>query len=93
MPNTAQAKKRLRQNGELRLVHQAQKSRIRTEIKKFYVALKENNRNHCEVQLRLATKLLDKAAKSNLIHPNNVARKKSKMARQLYELQHRHDNE
>ena len=93
MPNTAQAAKRLRQDSKRAEQNKAKMSRLRTEMKKFYAAYKENNARKAEGQLKVATSLLDKAGKTNLLHKNNVARKKAKMAKALYELLHRHDGE
>lgn len=91
MPNTAQARKRLRQDAERAALNRSKRSKLRTEMKKFYTAVKEHNVRKAEAHIRVATALLDKAAKVRLYHPNNVARKKSKMARALHELQHRND--
>ena len=91
MPNTAQAAKCLRQDSKRAELNKAKMSRLRTEMKKFYAAFKEHNARKAEAQLKVATSLLDKAGKTNLLHKNNVARKKAKMAKALYELLHRHD--
>ncbi len=93
MPNTRSAKKRLRQNHERCLLNKSKMSRIRTEMKKFFDAIKEHSVPRAQAQMRIATKLLDKAAKTNLIHTNNVARKKSKMGKLMHELEHRHDQQ
>ncbi len=90
MPTSSSANKRVRQDAKKALLNKAKKSRIRTEMKKFQDALKDHSVPRAQVQLQLTTKLLDKAVKTNLLHKNNVARKKSKMARALHELQHRH---
>jgi small subunit ribosomal protein S20 len=91
MPNTAQAAKRLRQSVARAEHNKSRRSRLRTEIKKFTGAIHEHNARRAEAQLRVVMSLLDKAAKTRLIHHNEADRRKSRLSRQLYTLQHRHD--
>ena len=73
MPNTASAKKRLRQNEKKRLRNMAAKSRIRTETKK---ALGGGD-------VSTAFSAIDRAAAKGIIHKNAAARRKSRLAKRL----------
>lgn len=86
MPNTAQAKKRLRQDAKRALQNRARRSRYRTEMKKFYAFVAAGEKEQAQRQISVATALLDKAAKTNLLHPNNAARQKSKLSKALASL-------
>ncbi len=77
MPNTKSAAKRLRQNLRQRAANKAVRSRLRTAVKKVRAA-QESSR---AVELfREAAKLLDRAASRGIIHQNQAARSKSRLA-------------
>ncbi len=79
MPNTASAKKRLRQNKVRRLRNRAIKSAVRTQIKKVRVAVHDGDVAKAEEEFRLAAKRLDRASTRNVFHPNAAARYKSRL--------------
>ena len=79
MPNTASAKKRLRQNQTLRLRNRSIKSAVRTQIKKVREAVKAGDISKAEQEFRLAAKKLDKAGARRVFHPNTSARYKSRL--------------
>ena len=83
MPNSLSAKKRVRQNEKRRDLNRSKKSRIKTEVKKFFSSVESGDLESAEKNLSLASKLLDKAAKSNLVHANRVAREKSRLQKTL----------
>ena len=75
MPNIASAKKNMRKSRAATVRNRAQRSALRTALKKAKAA-------DATPAVKLeATKLLDRAARKGLIHPNNAARNKSKLAR------------
>ena len=78
MPNTKQAKKRVRQDEERRLHNKTIKSAMRTAMKRV---LKADDPEAAKKALPLAMKRIDKAAKTNIIHDNAAARYKARMAR------------
>lgn len=80
MPNTKSAKKRLRQNEASRARNRATMSSVRTQVRKVRQAIDESNQEACEVEFRLAAKILDKAAAKRIIHPNKAARTKSRLS-------------
>jgi small subunit ribosomal protein S20 len=83
MPNTASAKKRLRQNEARRQRNRAVKSAVRTQIKKVHQALQAGDLPQAEQNYRLAAKQLDQAGAANIIHTNAVARRKSRLQRMI----------
>lgn len=83
MPNSASAKKRLRQNETRRLRHRATKSNLRTRIRKVREAIKAGNVEESQAAFVIATKKLDQAAAKNVIHPNAAARTKSRLSKAI----------
>ena len=86
MPNTASAKKRLRQNNTRRNRNRAVKSNVRTQIRKVRQAIKGGDVEQSEAEFRLATKQLDQAATKNVFHSNKAARLKSRLSKAIKKL-------
>lgn len=81
MPNSISAKKSLRQSLKRRLVNRQQRSRLRTELKKFRELMTQSpSREDADKALSGVTKLLDQSAARNLIHKNVASRTKSRLA-------------
>ena len=75
MPNIASAKKNLRKSQAAAIRNRAQRSELRT-------ALKRAKSGDASAEARqTAVRLLDRAARKGLIHRNTAARHKSKLAR------------
>ena len=75
MPNIASAKKNMRKSRAATVRNRAQRSALRT-------ALKKARAPEATAEAKAtATKLLDRAARKGLIHPNNAARKKSRLSK------------
>ncbi len=75
MPNIQSAKKDLRKSRAAAVRNRAQRSTLRTAVKKAKVAA-------AAADERLsAVSLLDRAARKGLIHRNTAARQKSKIAK------------
>ncbi|MCO8121738.1 30S ribosomal protein S20 [Stieleria sp. TO1_6] len=81
MPNTASAKKRLRQNEKLRQHNRTIRSRMRTQLRKVREAVASGDAEKAQTEFRVAVKRLDQAAAKNLIHKNAAARTKSRLNR------------
>jgi len=79
MPNTASAKKRLRQNIVRRARNRAMKSLVRKEIRTVREAVANGDIATAEAQFRTAARRLDRAGTRNVIHPNAVSRQKSRL--------------
>lgn len=75
MPNIASAKKNLRKSQAAAIRNRAQRSELRTALKKA-----KSTDSSDEVR-EAATRLLDRAARKGLIHRNTAARHKSSIAR------------
>ena len=86
MPNIKSAKKRVLVNEAKAAQNKAQKSALKTKLKKFDAAVEEGNRSEADVAYKVAVKAVDKAAHNGLIHKNNAARKKSAMTIKLNKL-------
>jgi small subunit ribosomal protein S20 len=75
VPNIASAKKNMRKTRTATVRNRAQRSALRTALKKAKAA-------GATAELKLqAVKLLDRAARKGLIHRNNAARHKSRLAK------------
>jgi small subunit ribosomal protein S20 len=83
MPNTSSAKKALRQNKKRRLANRAERSSLRTTVKKCRDAAASGEATVAADAFRDATKQLDQAAAKHLIHKNAAARTKSRLSRLL----------
>jgi len=81
MPNRPSAKKRVRQNEKRRFRNKARKTEAKTFMKRVAEAVAAGDLSRAQTELRLAHSKLDKIAKRNIWHRNNVARKKAKLAR------------
>ncbi|MDQ2890547.1 MAG: 30S ribosomal protein S20 [Gemmatimonadota bacterium] len=75
MPNIASAKKNMRKSRAAQVRNRAQRSTLRTALKK---ARAESSTPEA---MAVAVTLLDRAARKGLVHKNAAARKKSRMAK------------
>jgi small subunit ribosomal protein S20 len=83
MPQHKQAKKRVRQNEKRRRRNRRQ----RTKIKSLYrQVMEEADKEKAGEEFKEAAAYLDKMSLKGRIHPNNAARKKSRMARHVNNL-------
>ena len=80
MANTSSAEKRIRQERKRTIHNRAQRSRLKTAIKK--VSSAENDKE-AQAALTEVSGLLDRLATRRIIHRNKAARKKSQLARML----------
>ena len=78
MPRIKSAKKRMRQTATRTERNRAQRSQLRTVVKK---ARKPGTEAEAAEALRSAESLLDRAGRKRLIHPNTAARQKSRLAK------------
>jgi len=83
MPTSKSAKKNVRQDAVRRMRNRDKKSALRTQIKKFVVAVKKNEFEEAEKHLSLATKKLDKIAAKHITHKKTASRKKSRLTKML----------
>ena len=86
MPNIKSAKKRVLVNAAKAAQNKAQKSALKTDLKKFEAAVAEGNRSEADAAYKVAVKAVDQAAAKGLLHKNNAAHKKSAMTVKLNKL-------
>ncbi len=83
MAHSKQAKKRIRQN-EVRRVHNKDiSSRMRSSVRAVLAAVEQGDLEAAKAGLPIAVRQVDKAAKTNIIHDNCAARKKSMIERAI----------
>ncbi|WP_328305993.1 30S ribosomal protein S20 [Actinomycetospora sp. NBC_00405] len=80
MANIKQQVKRNRKNEEARQKNKAVKSRIKTAIRRYREATEAGDVDLSGERRREAGRLLDKAVSKGVIHKNQAANKKSRMA-------------
>ena len=83
MANTRSAEKRIRQGTKRNAHNRAQRSRLKTAIKKVST---ETDPQQAEAALKETAAMLDRMASRRLIHPNKAARKKSQLAKTVKKL-------
>jgi small subunit ribosomal protein S20 len=80
MAHTLSAVKRLRQSRARNERNKSVKSAVRTQVKKAQEAISKKDAAGASDQYREACRLLDKAVSKGVLHPNNAARRKSRLA-------------
>jgi len=83
MPNIKSAEKRVRLGKVREMRNKANRTRLRTTLKRFDAAVVSGNREEATGAYQLAIKTVDTAVSKGLLHKNNAARKKSKLTRRL----------
>jgi small subunit ribosomal protein S20 len=83
MPHTRSAEKHLRRSGKRRLHNRAVSRDIKAQIKKFLAVLEKGPAAEVRKEFNLVAKVLDKAAARRVIHCNQAARRKSRLAKLL----------
>ncbi len=82
MPIKKSAKKADRRSKKLREVNLQHKTAMKNAIKSVKKAVVKNEGDKVAI-LTAAYKLIDKAAKHNIVHKNNAARKKSRLTKMI----------
>ena len=83
MPNIKSAKKRVIVNQKKTEQNKNIRSAVKTEIKKIEALIKENKFEEAKALLPHAFALIDSAASKNIIHVNNAANKKARLAKKI----------
>lgn len=83
MANTKSAIKRIRQNARKQERNRRFRSAARTYIKKTQRLIAEGKLQEAQETARQAISTLDRAAVKGVLHPNNVARRKSRLMHHL----------
>ena len=87
MANIKSSAKRVLISRENAARNKADKSELKTTIKKFDAAVAEGNQENAEAAYKVAVKSVDRAVSKGLIHKNNAAHKKSAMAAKMNALE------
>ena len=83
MANSPQARKRARQQEQGRQHNRAQRSMVRTYLKKVNKAIESGDQQAARERLREASSVLDKASRKGRFHPNKAARHKSRLSAKI----------
>ncbi len=86
MPNIKSSKKDVLSSKIAYEKNKANKSALKTDLKKFDAALVAGDKAVAETAYKQAVKAVDQAVIKGLLHKNNAARKKSSMTLKLNKL-------
>lgn len=86
MPNLKTSIKDLRKTKRRTVNNDRLRNRVKKSVKKFNDLIKQGEKDAAEKTLRHTFKVLDKAAKKNVINKGKASRKKSRLAVQLNKL-------
>jgi small subunit ribosomal protein S20 len=79
LANTASALKRIRSNNRKRIRNKITRGRTRTAVR----AARDAKPEEAQAATMAAISALDRAAQKGVIHPNNAARRKSRLMKRL----------
>lgn len=83
MPHPKSAKKRQRQSLVRAERNLARRSAARTAVRTAREAIEDGDKEAAAAAVQAAGAVLDSTAGKGVIHPNNAARRKSRLAKQL----------
>jgi small subunit ribosomal protein S20 len=83
MANIKSQIKRNRQNEEARLRNKSVRSALKTYRRRVLEAMASGDADAAEAAYKRAARAYDKAASKGVIHPNNAANHKSRLAKSL----------
>ena len=83
MPNIKSAKKRVLVTEKKTLQNKAIKSALKTQIKKFLAAVNAGDKELANKLYPETVSAIDSAASKGILHKNNAANKKAKLAKKL----------
>ena len=83
MANIKSQKKRILTNEKARLRNKAVKSELKTHVRRVREAIAAGDKETAATALQSAGRKLDKAASKGVIHANQAASRKSKLAKEV----------
>ena len=86
MPNIKSSKKDVISSKIAYEKNKANKSELKTNLKKFDAAVESGDKAAAEAAYKVAVKTVDQAVVKGILHKNNAARKKSSMTLKLNNL-------
>jgi small subunit ribosomal protein S20 len=87
LANHKSALKRIRSSARKQQRNRIVRTRARTEVKKARTELQTGDLESARKAILEAVRALDKAAVKGVLHPNNAARRKSRLMKQLARLE------
>ncbi|WP_349828028.1 30S ribosomal protein S20 [Brevibacterium litoralis] len=81
MANIKSQMKRIRTNEKARLRNRAVRSEVRSAVRVVREQISAGNAEEAQAALKLASRKLDKAVSKGVLHKNNAANRKSKLAK------------
>ena len=86
MANTAQSKKRARQNEKRAAVNKSRRSRIRTFLRKVEEAISSGNKSAANAALKEVQPELMRGVSKGIFHKNTASRKMSRLSTRIKKL-------
>jgi small subunit ribosomal protein S20 len=86
MPNHKSAEKRDRQNARRNAANTANRSRLRSQIKKLRVALASGSLSEARALHAETVSIIDKSVQKGILHPNTAARHKARLTMSVNKL-------
>ena len=86
MANHKSAEKRIRQNAKRNEINRANRSKLRTQIKKLRTAVAGADKTAGTELLNPTVSMIDKAVNKGIIHRNTAARYKSRLTKHVAEI-------
>ena len=83
MANSAQARKRARQNNDQRFLNAGHRSAFRTHVKKVLKAVQTGDKTQAQEAFKIAESSMDRVADKGIIHKNKAARLKSRLSARI----------
>ena len=83
MPNIKSAEKRVLVTEKKTMENKAIKSALKTQIKKFLAAVEAGNKEQATALYPETVSAIDSAVTKGILHKNNAANKKAKLAKKL----------
>lgn len=83
MANSAQAKKRARQNDKQRAHNASLRTQLRTAVKKVRKAIASGDQEAALKQMQVSQSIIDRIADKKIVHKNMAARTKSRLVRAI----------
>ena len=87
MPNIKSAKKRVLVNTKKAEQNKSIRSEVKSAIKKVEALVKENDLQAAKIALSDAFSIIDSACSKNILHANNAANKKARLAKKVASLE------
>lgn len=83
MPNIKSAKKRVLITAKNRAINVSRSSALKTSLKKVTTAINAKDATTAKANYQEAIKTLDSSARKGVIHKNQAARRKSRLAKKI----------